>query len=169
MFKFISILSKFSFLLCLMTTTNAYAKKAAMEPYKMAADAKLSTVVKSYSGSEGLKLFMVRVLPESARQFLVLIEGTEDKINGKVLLHKERIEDGGRRIQLETVIGGEGFWTVTNQSSTWGDELSVQLTGNIKSHPIHYNKKIADTYTADKLLEMYKKQLADGSLAAFQK
>ena len=145
----------------LMFAPGALAKKKKLPMLELPKDAKVSELVDVFGGEGQLQIHMVRVLPKDSELYIILVEGTDDDIAGHPLLHKHRTES--RDEIYQTITKGDEHWTLQMVSSYGSPAWRAILLDNYKPISVAKLSKPGKYKGAD-LLEMYKKQLADGTI-----
>ncbi len=114
-----------------------------------------------FSASGGETVTLVPLMPAESRKFLLYFQGTKDDLDGKVLLH-EASEDltgfyarwKGREVR---------FFNVERRGSTERHDLNVLNRDDVVSVQLDEARTLA--LKAEKIYELYQRQLADGTLS----
>ena len=124
----------------LISNLHAEEKLSEMSRYTMA-----------YSGGEGYRVWFARFGPKENQEVLVLINGIDHKLDGRVIRAKEVWSANGGEMKYTATVDGQPYELLTVQ----GTKANLRVTGAPWASELCYDKSLVDERPPQHLLTSY--------------
>jgi hypothetical protein len=119
---------------------------------------------KVYTGGEGIRVTLVPLAPRDAHHVLIMVEGSDSDLDGKVYLHT--VNDSGRGADFTRKLGSRGWNTLTSREGWWsGRYFELFVPGRKDSVHVRYDESDSTALIAGQVLSKYLRERPTGTHA----